>query len=322
MSAYSFKGNSTISEMSFNEVLKDNVISFIDWGFLQLGAFFNITIPSSGAYGGNEHVLRPVVDPRYTDGQVWEGFRQNWVWQSGMSCSEQPISISGIFVDNVFVPKSGNTYYVNYPDGQIVFNTAINTSSTVKLEYSPKWVDVIDANNIPWFREVQTRSFRLDEDTFTQGSGIWNKLSETRVQLPTIAVEFVDKSYAGYQLGGSQYVFPIILLHVLAEDDSTANRISTILSEQSEKTFFMYDTNLLASNNAFPLDYNGDLISNPLSYPDLVAPTGTGGYRYTSRIKNGTICIKETTEQSHGSIINNVYHNTVRWNMEAISFKI
>ena len=79
-------GDSTISLLT-----QDNIIEFFDWGILNAGGFFNIEIPTSGLYAGEKHKLRLVDDPRYTKGQVWEGFRSNWVWQSGLSTIEQQI---------------------------------------------------------------------------------------------------------------------------------------------------------------------------------------------------------------------------------------
>jgi hypothetical protein len=313
-----FKGNSSIGKVSMTEAIEDNLVAYIDWGFLELGAFFNITLPSSGAYGGDRHRLRSVVDPRYNNGQVWEAYRQNWVWQSGLSrTSEQPISISGIFVNNTFIPR-GSGYYINYINGQVVFDTEIATTSTVQLAYSHKWVSVIPAAAVPWFQEGQTRSFRVDDPNFLSNSGIWNELADTRLQLPIVAVEVVDKAYAGYQLGGGQWARGQVILHIIGEDSSITKRIASILSEQNEATLYMFDPDRVAAQNRYPLDYRGELASNPLCYPALIAQTGDGGFAYTSRVQNAKIRIFNTHEQNHDRLTQNVYHSTVRWATEVI----
>ena len=61
-------GDSTISLL-----LQDNLIELFDWGLIDGGGFTNISIPTSGNYGGDKHKLRLVDDPRYTKGRVWEG---------------------------------------------------------------------------------------------------------------------------------------------------------------------------------------------------------------------------------------------------------
>ena len=160
-------GDSTISLLT-----QDNIIEFFDWGILNAGGFFNIEIPTSGLYAGEKHKLRLVDDPRYTKGQVWEGFRSNWVWQSGLSTIEQPNTIikikpdastypnlsnypgvSGIFLDDGnfdgFLPASGvggYKYHIDYPNGRVVFDSAISTGATDTAEFSHKWVDVVRAN--------------------------------------------------------------------------------------------------------------------------------------------------------------------------------
>ena len=322
MGVTSFKGNENIGKTSMTEAVEANLISYIDWGFLELGASFNISIPSSGAFGGNRHQLRYVNDPRYTAGQVWEAYRQNWVWESGLShASEQPVSISGIFVNGDFIPRSSG-YYIDYKNGQVVFDAAIATNSSVTLEYSHKWVNVVGANEVPWFRKGQTQSFRVDDTNFSVGSGNWSDLSETRLQLPLIAIEVTDKTHAGYQLGGGQWSRSQVVLHVLAENPQTTKRIASILSEQNESTIFMFDPDLMAENDKYPLDYRGELSSTPLCYPDLIAPTGDGGFLYTNRVQNGKLRIANVHEQNFEPLTNNVYHSTVRWLTEAILPKI
>jgi hypothetical protein len=153
---------------------------------------------------------------------VWEAYRKNWVWESGISATtQQPISISGLFINNTFY-ATGNVskpYYIDYTNGKIIFNTAISTTSNVQLEYSHKWVEVVPAQGIPFFREIQLGSFRNDDGFQVSNSGGWAQLGETRVQLPTIAVEVLTpQSLQGYQLGGGQWVNNDIVFYVLTEN--------------------------------------------------------------------------------------------------------
>ena len=318
MGVSTFKGINSIKESSVNEIIENNLISYIDWAFLELGAFFNITVPSSGAYGGDRHRLRSVTDPRYSDGQVWEAYRQNWVWESGLrQCSEQPIQISGVNVGSTFY-SYGDGHHIDYKHGRVVFDTPIATTSTVQLEYAHKWVSTVGAAEVPWFREQQQRSFRVDDPNFLTGSGAWNDLAETRLQLPLIAVEVKDGHYEGYQLGGGQWSRKQVILHVLAENSQIAKRIANILADQGDSTIFVYDPDRMADENRYPLDYRGEKTSNPLGYPDLILSSGDGGYRFSSRIQHGKLRIFDTHEQNHGQLTSNIYHSTVRWATEVV----
>jgi len=159
--------------------LANNLINFYNWGMLGVGGFFNINITTTGPYGGNQHQLRPVQDPNYADGQVWEGFRSDWVWETGVNYNTQPIRVSGVFVDGAFQPATGvGTYahHINYPLGRVVFDTAVSTTSTLTAEFSYRWAH-FDKADSPWMREVMYRSNRVDDAHFLQmGSGNWSAI--------------------------------------------------------------------------------------------------------------------------------------------------
>jgi hypothetical protein len=84
--------------------LEDNLKSFLDWSFLNIGAFVNITIPDSGISGGAFHQLKPVLDPSLPQNRVWEAPRKDWVYESGIVHNgNSPIDISGIYLNNTFI---------------------------------------------------------------------------------------------------------------------------------------------------------------------------------------------------------------------------
>ncbi len=282
------KGVSNIANSMISTQVSDNVIEFFNWGLLEAGGYFNVNMPASGLYGGDKHKLRLVDDPNYTAGQVWEGYRSNWVWETGVAPSTQPIQISGVYVGGDFQPGTGvGTYahHVDYPNGRVVFDTAIATTSTVSIEFSYKWVNVIKAEGIPWFREIQYNSQRVDSDHFLQtGSGDWSQLGQTRVQLPALAVEVVPRRrFEPHELGSTRRAYTDVLLHVLAEEEYIASQLVDAVTLQEEKTLWMFDTNLLATQNKYPLNYRGELTTHALAsgrYPDLVSDTAEGGLRW------------------------------------------
>jgi hypothetical protein len=264
-------------DSTLSNILLDNFVYFYDWGFLDRGSFFNIKIPHSGIYGGNRHKLRPVDDPNYSDGKVWEAYRKNWVWESGISATtQQPISISGLFINNTFY-ATGNVskpYYIDYTNGKIIFNTAISTTSNVQLEYSHKWVEVVPAQGIPFFREIQLGSFRNDDGFQVSNSGGWAQLGETRVQLPTIAVEVLTpQSLQGYQLGGGQWVNNDIVFYVLTENHWECMNIMDSILYQNDRTIHLFNPTSVAISGTFPFNYRNELNANAVPsgmYPNLI----------------------------------------------------
>lgn len=264
-------------DSTLSNILLDNFVYFYDWGFLDRGSFFNIKIPNSGIYGGDRHKLRPVDDPNYTDGKVWEAYRKNWVWESGISATtQQPISISGLFINNTFY-ATGNVskpYYIDYTNGKIIFDTAISTTSNVQLEYSHKWVEVVPAQGIPFFREIQLGSFRNDDGFQVSNSGGWAQLGQTRVQLPTIAVEVLTPQLLqGYQLGGGQWVNNDIVFYVLTENHWECVNIMDSILYQNDRTIHLFNPTSVAISGTFPFNYRNELNANAVPsgmYPNLI----------------------------------------------------
>ena len=288
------KGFDNIGDTTLTSRIQLNLIAFFDWGLIDKGSYLNVNIPHSGLYGGNFHHLRPVKDPRYTDGQVWEAFRSNWVWESGVSTSPAPIEISGVFIDGTFRALSSShpnyssthDHYVDYPNGRIVFTNAVSTTSSLQMEYSYKWININYANGFPWFRELQEDSNKLTDGHFSySGSGNWGQLGQTRLQTPAIAVEMVPRrTFKGYQLGGGQYVYTDVLFHVLAEDEYIRDKLIDAISLQNEKTIWMYDIDKVSTSGRYPLNHVGMLTdksvaSGALVYPDMVKTNEDGGYR-------------------------------------------
>ena len=95
-----FQSVDQIGKTLLNSEIEANLKGFMDWAFLGIGGWFDVTIPTSGAYGGTFDKLRAVSDPSYTEGQIWEAARKDWVWETGTPYADyDPINISGVWVD-------------------------------------------------------------------------------------------------------------------------------------------------------------------------------------------------------------------------------
>jgi hypothetical protein len=276
------KGIQNINDSTLCDQLESNLIEFFNWGLLCIGGFANAATGVVGVVGGDVSRLRPVIDPGYTDGQVWEGFRQNWVWESGIEYPVQPVQVSGVYVNGMFYPSNSvgqYAHHVNYPWGRIVFDTALPLTSVVQANYSYR-LFTIQSSDQQWFRQVMFESFRVDNSDFLQyGSGVWNVLAENRVQLPAIIVDVIPRrNIFGYELGGTSTIQQDVLFHIFTEDPSNRKLLMDIISYQKDKTIPLFDKNAMAAQNRFPLDYNGAIAPGALTYPALVQPIGQGGF--------------------------------------------
>lgn len=279
------KGVTDIAQSTLCDQLESNIIQFFNWGMLCIGGFGNVVIGSaSGAYGGDMSRLRSVSDPNYINGQVWEGFRQDWVWESGIEYPIQPIQVSGVYVNNVFYPIDSTgvySHHVNYPLGRVTFDNPLPTdgSVTVQANYSYR-LFTFQSSDQNWFRQVMFESFRVDKSDFLQfGSGVWNVLAQDRVQLPAVVIDVIPRrSMYGYELGGTVQVHQDILFHMFSENPYDRKSMLDYITYQKDKTIPLFDKNLVAAANAYPLDYNGSIASGAMCFPDLVKPTGQGGF--------------------------------------------
>jgi len=291
-----FKGFSEIGTALLNEQLEDNLISFFNWAFLNIGAFYNIRRSTLAPYGGDPSRLRPVNDPNFANGQVWEGYRGDWVWETGIPYSTQPINISGVWVDSVFYPSNtAGTYahIVNYPAGRIIFNNPISTTKTVTAEYSYRMFK-IDTANVPWYKQVQPESMRVDNSNFLQiGSGQWDTMWTNRLQLPAIVVDVVpDRALYPLQIGGGQRVRQAVDIQIIAENPWDRQKLIDIFTYQKEHAIMLYDKNYLNNNNIYPLDISGSRVSNAKNYATLVLSSGDGGAAYKKMYIADTVARK------------------------------
>ena len=284
------KGISGVFDATLNNDIQDGLLEYFDWALLDKGNYFNVTLGELAPNGEDYSRLRLSTNDSYTAGQVWEGFRKNWVWQSGITVptmtvpivgtNNQMPGISGVYIDDQFEPTSGVgawAHHVDYFNGRVIFDSPIATGSVVQAEHSYKYINVMYANNMPWYKEVQARSLEPAASFLDSDDGPWNIPPENRAQLPLVAIEVVPtRMFKGYQLGGGQWVYTDVLFHCLAEDEVTRNKIVDIISLQNDKTIHLFDSNKVNANSDFPIDYRGTPVPSALRYPDLVETYNSG----------------------------------------------
>ena len=96
MTQYNFsplKGVLSVQHATVNNQVQDNLIEYFDYALLDKGNYFNVSLGETDYNGEDFSRLRPARSEVYPSGHIWEGFRKNWVWQSGLAPSgkEPPI---------------------------------------------------------------------------------------------------------------------------------------------------------------------------------------------------------------------------------------
>jgi hypothetical protein len=269
-----FKGVSNIAQDLLLNILEANFKMYLDWAFLHIGAWFDVSINNNTIYGVNKpSKLLLVDDPSFPSGSVWQGIRKDWVWETGTFYNNaSPVSISSIQVNSNTINKQNN-FTINYPLGRIIFNSPISKSSSVDLNYSYRFVQVHRSSECPWFNILQFSSFNTSNKDIKQSEdGEWSIGANHRIQLPAIIIEPLSRSRSRpYEIGNSVlWLEQDIAFYILAGNKNDRNKLLDILRLQQDITLQLFDTNLLAQNDNYPLDYNGDIKNNALMYPDII----------------------------------------------------
>lgn len=312
-----FKGIDNISKPSFTDILSLNIINYLDYGFADIGGYFNVNLNTNGQYGGRKDILRPANDPRFPQNKIWESKKKNWVWENDLSIGT-PIQISGVYINNTLV-SSG--YNIDYRNGRVIFDNAVSPSSTVALEYSYKWVYIDDTQNLPINRRLDRNSFRFEDSNFIVGSGNSNTLADTRVPLPFVGVNVLEeKTTKPYEIGSySTLTKNRVLLNIFSESKTEARKIADTITAQENRTIPLYDPYSLAQNSGSPLDFRGYLQNQSSTWKNLVKPSGDGGYLWGGSQNSNTritSCVTEDGDWLH----ENMYHITVRLTTETVLY--
>lgn len=278
-------GDGAADQKTFTEQLQENLVEFFNWGLLEAGGYSDILVSNVGVPDPTDDCnLLPNHMPGVADGRIWQAPYRNWVWESGLESSRQPVAISGVYVNGTFspTPSSGtaNEHYINYPEGRVVFTSPIATNSVVQAEYSYRWVNFYD-QSVPWFRDVIFDAFRYETTPDVHPSGIIGLLNENAVQLPAVVVETVaTRKFLPKQLGDrSQWIFQDFLFHVVCDNAADRSAILDIVTLQKDKTIYLFDANARAAADKYPLDWHGSPVDGAMTYPVLVSDPPTG-FRY------------------------------------------
>lgn len=313
-----FYGVKKLGDSLLINQLEENIKAFIDWGFLNIGGYVNVDIPTSGLYGGTFHELKTVVTPGYKDGQVWQSPKKDWVWQSGFYYNDgyldnnTPNSVSGIHIGDNFIPGptgvAATGYHINYPLGQVIFDKPISKSSKVQASYAYRWCQVYKSSTDPYWKELQELTYKPPT---TANQGDYNISANHRIQMPAIIVEPISNSYSKpFQLGRrDSWVYQDVFLHVFTENGSDRNKIVDIMRLQKESTIAMYDINKVVNSGVYPLDYRGSINPSGSYYHTLA--TDSAFFWHHFFIKDVRIIDMESRNK-------NIFWCTIRLTTETI----
>lgn len=303
-----------IGEKSVIASLEDNIKSFLDWGFLNIGGFVNANIPTSGTNPVTS--LKPVSYPPKPPNTVWETTRKDWVYESNIEyTNSQPVNISGIYINFTFAPAvvlsddivglSNPLYSINYPLGQIIFNSSQPSNSNIKLNYSYRYVQVYKSNESVWWKEIQ----KLAYNTHKAADGDKKLFADHRIQMPAIIIETIPRmSQTPYELGNVKNIISQdVLLHVFTETPTERANLADVLVLQKDKDSFLYDINKLVKDNKQPLNFDGSKNTNGLNYGQILS---------NSQYLKNSFYIENAILSEYNTISSSLYNAVIRWTLK------
>jgi hypothetical protein len=303
-----------IGEKSVIASLEDNIKSFLDWGFLNIGGFVNASIPPVTSNPAT--ILKPVSYPPKPPNTVWETTRKDWVYETGISYSNsQPINISGIYVNSNFAPLtivsndiiglSNPLYSINYPLGQVIFSSSQSSNSSIRLNYSYRYVQVYKSNESVWWKEIQ----KLAYNTHKAADGDKKLFADHKVQMPAIIIETIPRmSQTPYQLGSVKNIITQdVLLHIFAESPTERANLVDVLILQKDKDSFLYDINKLVKNNKQPLNFDGSKNQSGFNYGQILS---------NAQYLKNAFYIENAVLSEYNQISSSLYNAVIRWTLK------
>jgi hypothetical protein len=277
------RGPASVTDKLLSEQLEANLKMFLDWALLGLGGFADVKLPAAPTTTAGGHRLRLSDDTRFAQGRAWEGFRKDWVWETGVGGSREPVHVSGVWVNGAFkVTGATGTYahVIDYPQGRIIFDSPVPTGTHVAAEYSYRRYQVY-ADHPDWFRKVQMEADWADP-AFLQppGSGAYSEMADARVQTPAVVLRaMAGVRHEPYEMGNlTQKTTQAVALDVLGDAPGSVGWMHDALVGQEEHSLRLFDLNAVLRADAWPLDPSGMRRAGAKMYPALVAETGLGGY--------------------------------------------
>lgn len=305
-----FHNVGSITQKDKISILEDNLKSFLDWSFLNIGGFINVANPTPAVTGSvGFHSLKLSTDPTIKGNRLWEAPRKDWIYESGVSYENtSPILFSGVYLNNVFLPAptgSGNYgYSVNYPLGQIQFSNAVASTSSVTANYAYRYIQTYKSSDSIWWKEVQKETY--NPANYKQ-NGDYAITAIHRVQLPAVMIELAPRvKLSPHQLGTTQNIWTQdVFLHIFSPTANQRNILVDILLAQKDKVLFLYDSDKVAKNQVYQLNANGSINPNGQNYPSLVA-----------NFQHNWCTINNSSLGELNTLSSSLYNSIVRWSVE------
>jgi hypothetical protein len=239
------KNVTSVADQTASEMIKANLISFFDFGFLNAGGYINIDFGQLNAAGKDISLLRKVTDIRFAGKEVWQG-AENWLYESGVT-SGTPM-VTAVTNNGVAVVSPE----IDYINGRVLLPTG---ATNVRARYSYKWVTFTSSQDSLSPLRLSDYSAKSKNQTTAE------------ITLPLPAVSFHVPPISKSRFNGinrnydSKTITHEIICEVFGHSAAETQRVSDIIANQSGYSMPMYCINSAGEADDLPLKFDGELNS-------------------------------------------------------------
>jgi len=216
--------------------ITQSIYNVVQHKLLEAGAYFNVVKGQTDAQGNNISLLKKSIDQNLfnSQGYVWQSNFKNFVYESGVKNQPPPIVISGVYVNDVFQPKS-DTCIVDHHNGRVIFPNGINVNSKVEANFAYPECALI--------RDDPTNQLK-DQDQPDPNGTIYVEgaiHSPYYTYLPAVFLQVLAGGEKGFELGGMNASEPIISFSILSEDKEQVDNVGDVIQSLGSKGFPVVD---------------------------------------------------------------------------------
>jgi hypothetical protein len=247
-----------------------NLKLFLDDALVARGWYLNVASGETDWHSNNLSRLLPVqTDASYpvdsgTTVHIWQGYRQNWVSESGVtlftSGLTSPTIPRSVFVSGVSHPvrpfDGSSGIAIDFRNGRVIFESGVSFSTTVEVAHSEKevWIDTVS-------RDLITNQITKIDNT--KRTIISNIPSGEIGNLPTILMEMTSSPEPrGMELGGGLILKPTIFLHVVSNNRWDKDELIDFIEQRKDQVITLIDLDGAPAQ----FTYEGDFASGFLAY--------------------------------------------------------
>jgi len=243
-------------------LIKSNLDLWLNDLFIRNNLYTNVASGEIDFYSRDVSRLIVSSDPSFVaDNTIFQSPFKNWVHEDGVTSSTAgdlpPTVASGIIVDGTLYPTATTSgayaHIIDYPNGRVIFDTALAGTPVVQADYSYKEVTVDFANSFDNENKPLKIEMSYKDNPAQSGTDVY-PFSDERT-LPAVFIDILNRQSKAYELGTRDAIADYFgVFHIWARNEFQLDLIEDILAEEDHQVILGINFNTAA----YPLLSKGE----------------------------------------------------------------